>query len=109
MGCNPSKGGGDGRTERSTTMNVKAGEDKLEVAIKLKRRYQNVFCESVDASRPVAKRPAMAKDAATTAFLTRALRQNFVFASLDEVEVSRVAEYCEKKHVAKGLHSPGVP
>jgi len=82
-------------------MNAKSGEDKLEVAIKLKRRYQNVFSESVDASASVKKTPAMAKDSATTAFLVRALRQNFVFASLDEAEVARVAEYCERKAVAK--------
>ena len=80
----------------------KAGEDKLELAIKYKRRYQNVFSEGVDTSVEITKTPAMEKDLATTDFLKAALRQNFVFASLEEAEVNKIVEFMSKANVAKG-------
>ena len=92
----PGEGGGKKANE------PKSGEDKLELAIKLKRRYKNVFSEAVDTTATVEKTAAMAKDEATTAFLVNALRQNFVFASLEEAEVSRIVEYLAKTTVAKG-------
>ena len=51
------------------TPTSKSEEDKLEVAIKYKRRYQNVFSEGVDTSAEIAKTPAMEKDATVSAFL----------------------------------------
>ena len=70
--------------------------------MKLKRRYKNVFSEAVDTTATVEKTAAMAKDEATTAFLVNALRQNFVFASLEDAEVSRIVEYLAKTTVARG-------
>jgi len=84
------------------TPTSKSEEDKLEVAIKYKRRYQNVFSEGVDTSAEIAKTPAMEKDATVSAFLIAALRQNFVFASLEDAEVSKIVEFMAKTAVAKG-------
>lgn len=56
----------------------------------------------MDTTATVEKTAAMAKDEATTAFLVNALRQNFVFASLEEAEVSRIVEYLAKTTVARG-------
>ncbi|KAH8058141.1 hypothetical protein JL720_14052 [Aureococcus anophagefferens] len=83
------------------TPTSKSEEDKLEVAIKYKRRYQNVFSEGVDAGE-IAKTAAMEKDATVTAFLIAALRQNFVFASLEDAEVSKIVEFMAKTSVGKG-------
>ncbi|KAH8057665.1 hypothetical protein JL722_6755 [Aureococcus anophagefferens] len=84
------------------TPTSKSEEDKLEVAIKYKRRYQNVFSEGVDTSAEIAKTAAMEKDATVTAFLIAALRQNFVFASLEDAEVSKIVEFMAKTSVGKG-------
>jgi len=81
----------------------KGNEDKVEVAMKMKRRYQNVFSDSVDVSAaPIAVTAAMSKTPAQTALITEALQHNFVFEALGEAETAKIVEFMALRAVPAG-------
>mmetsp|Transcript_20020 Transcript_20020/g.30469 ORF Transcript_20020/g.30469 Transcript_20020/m.30469 type:complete len:773 (-) Transcript_20020:766-3084(-) len=103
MGCGSSKKDGDVKENvpaQERKRETSASEDQLMATLRSKRRYKNVFAETVEDQVPEVT-AAMAKDDDMVLFLTKALAENFVCASLDDTEVGKIVEYLARERIAK--------
>ena len=79
-------------------------ESQLNIHMKIKRRQQNVFAESVEVGQVAEKTitAAMRKSDQQKQIIRSALKKNFVFATLSVEEMEKFIEYMEKEEVAAG-------
>ena len=77
-------------------------ESQLNIHMKIKRRQQNVFAESVEVGQVAEKTitAAMRKSDQQKQIIRSALKKNFVFATLSVEEMEKFIEYMEKEEVA---------